>query len=402
MIELKGKYGEAKVFTDNPEEATIGQIINILNQEFTKNANVRIMPDCHVGAGCVIGTTMIVKDKIVPNLVGVDIGCGMLCTSFEGPLDLQKLDDFINSSVPSGMNTREDVHPYFKNVEADKLLCKDHINMERAALSLGTLGGGNHFIEVNIDDEGTKYITIHTGSRGFGKQIADYYQKLAIKECKKNNPIAIKQKADLIQMLKSENRQSEIQVALKKLPEIEIPHKELSFLTGQNKTDYIEDSVIAERYAKWNRRAILDTIVKEFGFTIIDTIDTVHNYIGIDELGNWVIRKGAVSAKKGEKLIIPINMRDGSLLCVGKGNKDWNFSAPHGAGRIYSRSKAKEMINLEDFEDTMKDVFSTSVTTSTIDEAPMAYKPMAEIVANIKDTVDIVKVIKPIYNYKAH
>lgn len=395
MIELNGKYNNAKVFTDNIDSETISQIINLLNQEFIANSNIRIMPDCHAGSGCVIGTTMTLHDKVVPNLVGVDIGCGMHAVKLkETEIDYKKLDETIRNYVPSGF----DIHSKaIATSNIDKVYAP--VDKDRAYKSLGTLGGGNHFIEVDKDENNDLWLVIHTGSRHLGIEICNYYQNLAYDTIKNGN---IKMEGqNLIKKLKREGRQSEIENALKELykkeRECKIP-KELCYIEGDNFKNYIHDMNLAQEHAKINRQTIADQIIKHMDLHIDMSFDTIHNYIDID---NMILRKGSISAQKGEKVIIPMNMRDGSLICIGKGNPDWNYSAPHGAGRILSRSKAKEEIDLNDFKESMKGIYTTSVNRGTLDESPFAYKPAEEIIENIKNTVDIISIIKPVYNFKA-
>lgn len=392
MIELKAKFNNAKVFTDNIDAETISQIMLLLNQEFTKDNKIRIMPDTHAGSGCVIGTTMTIKDKIVPNLVGVDIGCGMHAVKLkEKEIDLSALDEVIEKYIPSGTNIHELM---MSSYDLDDIIAP--IDKERARRSIGTLGGGNHFIEVNKDSEGYLWLVIHTGSRHLGIEICKYYQDLAYKTLKGRGDVV----KDVIERLKAEERQREIESAIKAIKEKEITiPRDLCYLEGDNFRNYIHDMNLAQKYALTNRMSIADEIMRLLFLHEEERFDTIHNYIDID---NMILRKGAISAQVGEKVIIPMNMRDGSLICVGKGNPDWNYSAPHGAGRVMSRSKAKETINMHDFKESMKDIYSTSVVESTIDEAPMVYKPMNEIIANIKDTVDVIDIIKPIYNFKAH
>lgn len=394
MIPLIGKYNTANVFTDNIEQEAISQIIELCNQEFCHNSKIAIMPDTHAGAGCTIGTTMTIVDKVVPNLVGVDIGCGMEVIKIaEKTIDFNLLDNIIRNHIPSGMEVRTKAHKYIKEVPFDKLKCVKNISMQRAELSIGTLGGGNHFIEVNQDDENNIYLVVHTGSRYLGKQVAEYYQNIAINRL---TDVRAEKKA-LVEKLKAEGRVKEIEKELKNISRPKIK-KELAYLTGDNFDNYIHDMKIVQEYATFNRKAIIDEIVQRMGFTIVEQFTTIHNYIDTD---NMILRKGAISAKKNEKVIIPINMRDGSLICIGKGNPDWNYSACHGAGRLMSRSKAKELVSIEEYEESMQGIWTTSVSINTIDESPMAYKPMKEIIENIKDTVDIVKIIKPLYNFKA-
>ena len=398
MIELRGKYNTAKVFTDVVEETAISQIINMLNQEFIKDSNVRIMSDCHAGAGCTIGTTMTITDKIVPNLVGVDVGCGMETIQLkEKHIELQKLDKLIYAKIPSGFSIRDKVHRYLDQVDLSKLHCYHCINIDRAEKSLGTLGGGNHFIEANKDEDGNIYIVVHSGSRHLGLEIAKYYQEAGYEAL---NSVSKQDVDALVARLKIEGRQKEINKELKKLKantKSSIP-KALAYVQGKLFDEYIHDMKIAQQYAMLNRQAMMDEIIKGMRLHVVDQFTTIHNYI---DTKNMILRKGAVSAQQGEKLLIPINMRDGSLICVGKGNPDWNYSAPHGAGRLFSRSKAKESFTVSQFKKEMQGIYTTSVNQSTLDESPMAYKSMEDIVNNIGDTVDIVKVIKPIYNFKA-
>lgn len=395
MIELKGKYNTAKVFTEVIEETAIGQIIELCNQKFIAGETIRIMPDVHAGAGCTIGTTMTITDKIVPNLVGVDIGCGIYVTKLKDKhIEPQKLDKVIREFVPSGLSVRSGVHEYVKYVNLDNLRCiKSVNNLDRIYQSLGTLGGGNHFIEVNKDSEGNLYLVIHSGSRNLGKQVAEYYQNLAIEKLSSN----LDERKALIAKLKAEGRQSEIEAELKKLKRPVI-NKALAYVDGKDFEDYIHDMEITQNFAYWNRKAIAQVILKEMKLKAEDDFTTIHNYIETD---NMILRKGAVSAQAGEILLIPINMRDGSLLCRGKGNADWNYSAPHGAGRLMSRSAAKESFTVNEFKKQMDGIYTTSVGQSTLDECPMAYKGIDDIVNNIGDTVDILDILKPIYNFKA-
>jgi tRNA-splicing ligase RtcB (3'-phosphate/5'-hydroxy nucleic acid ligase) len=391
MIEIKGKYNTAKVFTDNIEEKAAGQIFELCSQEFVKDSDIRIMPDTHAGAGCTIGTTMTIKDKIVPNLVGVDIGCGMFVSMLENSkIDFNKLDSTIRSCVPSGFDVRETAHEYKDYIDLDDLNCKDHVDLKRASLSIGTLGGGNHFIEMNEDEEGNIYLVVHSGSRHLGKQIAEYYQERATKE------IVRKSNDSIIAELKSKGRTKEIQGEIEK--EKANINGSLSYVEGQTFEDYIHDMRIAQKFAEYNRKAIAEVIIREMDFNVVDSFTTIHNYIDLDEM---ILRKGAISAKKGEVVIIPINMRDGSIIATGKGNADWNQSAPHGAGRLMSRKQAKRSLSLEEFRKSMDGIFTTSLSMNTLDEAPFAYKPIEEIIANVQDTVEINKIIKPIYNFKA-
>lgn len=396
-----------KIFTDNIEYEAREQINLLLAQEPFKNCKVRVMPDCHQGAGCVIGFTADLGDKVIPNIVGVDIGCGMLCVELGNiALDLKRLDNIINQYIPSGRNIRDSKITDLKDIK--ELYCYRELkDNQKFNKSLGTLGGGNHFIEIDIDDEGNKYLVIHTGSRNLGKQVADYYQKLAIELCSGKEELYKKQE-QLIEQYKKQGRKKEIQKALKELEkeykykQPKLP-KDLCYLEGKYREQYLHDMKICQLYASCNRILIANEIIKNYFESDLiigdfNAFETIHNYISFEDN---IVRKGAISAKKGEKVLIPINMRDGSIIAIGKGNEDWNNSAPHGAGRIMSRSKAKETINLEEFKNSMQGIYTTSVNESTVDESPFVYKPMQEIIDNIKDTVEIQKIIKPIYNFKA-
>lgn len=398
MIELKGKYNEAKIFTDVVDEASISQVLLLLNQEFVSGSKIRLMPDIHAGAGCTIGTTMTITDKIVPNLVGVDIGCGMETIKIkESHIELQKLDKLIYEKIPSGFNVREKTHRYFDDVNLEDLFCYKYIDPRRAEKSLGTLGGGNHFIEANKDDDGNIYIVVHSGSRHLGLEVANYYQEEGFKRL---NGSSKKDIDNLILDLKAQGREREIQksiTALKNTKRTNIP-RQLAYVSDELFEQYIHDMKIVQRYAELNRQAMMDEITRGMKIHVIEQFTTIHNYIDTEAM---ILRKGAVSAREGEKLLIPINMRDGSIICIGKGNDDWNQSAPHGAGRLMSRSAAKESFTVSEFKNQMSGIYTTSVNKDTLDECPMAYKGMDDIVNNIGDTVDIVQIIKPIYNFKA-
>lgn len=396
MIEVRGKFNSAKIFTDSPDEKTVSQIIELCNQEFAKDSQIRIMPDCHYGAGCTIGTTMTIQDKIVPNLVGVDIGCGMFVSIIKQNKDdipFDKLDELIRRYVPSGqrVHDKRNRHPLSERVDFRNIIAP--INLNRAKDSMGTLGGGNHFIEINEIDEGTIALVIHSGSRSLGAEIAKFYQNTAYEYLTDNRA----EKQLLIERLKREGREQEIETELKKIQTPNIS-RELAYLTGKNYDNYLNDMRIAQHYAVLNRQAIADIIMRHMDWVAVDSFDTIHNYI---DLNTMILRKGAISAKKGERVIVPINMRDGSIIAYGKGNPDWNFSGPHGAGRVLSRSKAREHIDFKAFEDSMRDVWSTSVNPSTVDESPMAYKTLDHILNNVTESLDVQQIIKPIYNFKA-
>jgi tRNA-splicing ligase RtcB len=395
VLELKGKYNTAKVFTNNIEPEAAAQIVELLNQEFVKDSQIRIMPDTHAGKGCTIGTTMTIQDKIVANLVGVDIGCGMEVAIIATPPDkvnFDQLDETIRKHVPSGFSIRSKKHPLANRVNFGDLIAP--VSVDRAEKSIGTLGGGNHFIELNEWDDSHVALVIHSGSRNLGKQVAEYYQKRAYDELMSRQ----QEKQEIIERLKREGREKEIQSTLAALKRPNIP-KDLAYVEGKSFDAYMHDMKIAQYYASLNRKAMVQEIVEHMGWTVVDGFTTIHNYIDMEHM---ILRKGAISAQKGERVIIPMNMRDGSLICIGKGDPDWNYSAPHGAGRLMSRSKAKANLSMEVFKETMKNVWSTSVVPETLDESPMAYKPMEEIMENIQDTAMIERVIKPLYNFKAH
>ena len=398
MIEIRGKYNEAKIFTDVVDSASIAQVQELCNQEFTAGSRIRLMPDIHAGAGCTIGTTMTITDKVVPNLVGVDIGCGMETTRIrEGHIELQKLDKLIYEKIPSGFSIRDRAHRCLSQIDLNELCCAKHVDLLRAEKSIGTLGGGNHFIEVDRDDEGNLYLVVHSGSRHLGVEVASYYQEAGYKVLNRTDDASIEA---IIAQMKAEGREKEIQKTLKKLKNLKqtgIP-KALAYVSGELFEQYLHDMKIVQRFAMLNRQAMVDEIVCGLGLHVEEQFTTVHNYIDTESM---ILRKGAVSARSGEKLLIPINMRDGSLICVGKGNEDWNFSAPHGAGRLMSRAEAKRRFDITGFRQEMDGIYTTSVNESTLDECPMAYKGMDDILSNIGPTVDVVKIIKPIYNFKA-
>lgn len=381
-----------KIFATTVEDTARAQIDEMNECEAYKDCTVRIMPDCHAGKGCTIGTVIEVKDRIVPNTVGVDIGCGMMvCEIMDKDIDLERLDKVVNEFVPAGFNVHDE--PVRISTELDDLVCIKAVKKDYIQRSIGSLGGGNHFIEVNRAEDGKHYLVIHSGSRNLGVTVCDYYQKIAEKEC----GIDPKERQALIDRLKAEGRQREIPAEMKKL-QPKVKDMTLAYLEGQSFRDYLHDMEIAQRYAWINRQTISNIIADHMDWSIGFTFHTVHNYI--DTL-SMTLRKGAVSAVNGEVLIIPMNMRDGSLLCRAIGNPDWLYSAPHGAGRLMSRKQAFDTLKMEDFTATMSDVYSTSVCPETIDESPMAYKPMQEIIDAIGDTVEIIDIIKPVYNFKA-
>ena len=400
MLEIKGKVNTAICYASVIEEEAIEQIRRMCDYEFTAGSKVRIMPDVHAGKGCTIGTTMTVVDKAVPNIVGVDIGCGMYTVKLGNvDLDFEKLDEACHF-VPSGMSVWEGRKERF---DLQKLRCfralKDSKRLER---SLGTLGGGNHFIEVDQAQDGTKYLVIHTGSRNLGKQVAEIYQQLAV-DLHRGMEDYFEQREEIIQTLKAQGRRSEIQAALKELlhqkevKEASMP-EDLCYLYGKYFEDYLADVEICQQFAKRNRELIAEVILGRCGLTAVDAFHTIHNYIDTDEM---ILRKGAIAAHKGEKVLIPINMRDGSVLAVGKGNPEWNYSAPHGAGRVMSRAGARKSLSLEEYRKAMEGIYTTSVNEDTLDEAPMAYKALSDIIDVIEDSVEVIEVLKPVYNFKA-
>lgn len=385
---------DTKIYASIIDEATEKMVRNLEESEAYKGCPIRIMPDCHAGIGCTVGTVIYVRDRIVPNTVGVDIGCGMLVARLgKEEVDLQRLDEVINEKVPSGFNIHETASSRFDML--DGLFCREVIDSDMASRSIGTLGGGNHFIELDEDSVGRKYLVIHSGSRNLGKRVCEYWQKKAVEHCRKG----AYNERELVERLKAEGRQREIADAIKEAkanaPKID---KDMAYLEGEDANRYLHDMMICQHYAQENRLEIVYTICKAMDFRISHQFTTLHNYI--DHRLN-ILRKGAVSATKDEELIIPMNMRDGSLLCVGKGNLDWLYSAPHGAGRLMSRRQARETLSMQEFERSMEGIYSTSVCPETIDEAPMVYKPMDEIVKCIKPTVQVLDVLKPLYNFKA-
>ncbi len=398
MLEIKGKVNTAICYAKVIEDEAIEQIRRMCDYPFTEGSRIRIMPDVHAGKGCTIGTTMTVVDKAVPNVVGVDIGCGMYTVRLaEQEIDLERLDEAAHY-IPSGTSVWEGRQERFDLTE---LRCyralKDARRLER---SLGTLGGGNHFIEVDQAADGTKYLVIHSGSRNLGKQVAEHYQRLAIDLNKGKEEYFAKRDA-LIAEYKAAGRRAEIQQALKELRwedrETTIP-EDLCFVYGRYLQDYLFDVEICQRFARRNREKMAEILLARAGLTAADAFHTVHNYIDTEEM---ILRKGAIAAHKGERVLIPINMRDGSVLAVGRGNPEWNFSAPHGAGRVMSRTVAKASLDMEEYRREMAGVYTTSVSEATLDEAPMAYKSLADIIDVISESVDVIEVLKPIYNFKA-
>lgn len=398
MFEIKGKVNTAICYATVVEDEAIEQIRRMCDYPMSEGSQIRIMPDVHYGKGCTIGTTMTISDKAVPNVVGVDIGCGMYTVNLgHQEIDFEKLDEVCHA-IPHGNDVWNERHMKF---DLTRLECyrqlKDSKRLER---SIGTLGGGNHFIEIDIASDGTKYLVIHSGSRNLGTQVAGIYQQLAIDLNKGIEPY-LEAREELIRTYKEQGRRGEIEAALKQLKwdkqAMTIP-MDLCFVYGKYLDQYLHDVEICQEFALLNREKTAEIILKECGLTGTDGFHTVHNYIDTKEM---ILRKGSIAAHKGEKVLIPINMRDGSVLAVGKGNPEWNYSAPHGAGRIMSRSKAKSTLSMEEYQETMKGIYTTSVTTATIDEAPMAYKSLEDIIDVIRDSVDIIEIMKPIYNFKS-
>jgi RNA-splicing ligase RtcB len=400
MIEITGSRNSAKCYCDELEETAAAQIRAVCDQEEFAGCKLRIMPDVHAGMGCTIGTTMTIRDKIVPGMVGVDIGCGMETVELEEKeLDFKRLNGTVCRHIPHGRDIRKKPHELNDEIDLTRLRCLAHVGVNRARRSLGTLGGGNHFIEIDRADDGTLFLVIHSGSRHIGKEVAEYYQDEAVRRLSGNAKAQID---EVIASLKEQRREREIASTIAAMKgegarELPVP-KDLAYVEGALFDDYIHDMKLIQRFAALNRKAMVDVIMTRLGLTKKSEFTTIHNYIDTDEM---ILRKGAVSAKSGEKLLIPINMRDGSLICVGKGNDDWNQSAPHGAGRIMSRGAAFKKLTLEEYEAQMAGIFTTCVARNTLDEAPMAYKTMDTIVNNIKPTADIMQKIKPVYNFKA-
>ena len=398
MIAIQGLYNTAVCYTPQLEEAAERQIHAVCDRPEFAGCKIRIMPDVHAGKGCTIGTTMTIRDKIVPGMVGVDIGCGMETVELaERELDFDKLDALIRREIPYGREVRGTPHPLNGEIDLTRLRCAGQVNLDRAALSIGSLGGGNHFIEVDRSDDGRLFLVVHSGSRHLGTEVADFYQEEGRKALWGGANYQIQ---ETIARLKEEGRFQDIQTtiqALKKEHKLDIP-QDLTYVEGRLFDDYIHDMKLTQQFAMLNRKAMVDVIMTGMGLTTAETFTTVHNYIDTDAM---ILRKGSVSAKAGEKLLIPINMRDGSLICVGKGNEDWNCSAPHGAGRLMSRRAAFSTLSMEEFRKEMEGIYTTCVLPDTLDESPMAYKSMDEIVAQIGPTAEIVGQILPIYNFKA-
>ena len=399
-IEIKGKVNTALCYAKVVEEEAIEQIRRMCDYAIAEDSKIRIMPDVHAGKGCTIGTTMTITDKVVPNMVGVDIGCGMYTVNLgKDDVDFEKLDEAAHF-IPSGREVWEGRQERF---DLTDLHCYRELkDAKRLARSLGTLGGGNHFIEIDEATDGTKYLIIHSGSRNLGKQVAELYQKLAI-NLNRGYGEYLKKMDEIISSYKEQGRRSEIQSALKQLQwqvyesPVSIP-EDLCYLEGKYLEDYLHDVDICQVFARRSREKMAEIILERTRMNGCDAFHTIHNYIDTDEM---ILRKGAIAAHKGKRVLIPINMKDGSILAIGKGNPEWNYSAPHGAGRIMSRTKAKNELNLDEYKQAMKGIYTTSANENTLDEAPMAYKSQESIIDVIRESVDIIDVMKPIYNFKA-
>lgn len=400
MREIVGKYNTAICYANIIENEAIEQIRRMCDQPFIAGSKIRIMPDVHAGKGCTIGTTMTISDKVVVNIVGVDQGCGMYTVDIgKEPADFVKVDEAAHI-VPSGMNVWDTVRYPF---DLTQLRCYKALkNTQHLERSLGTLGGGNHFVEIDRAEDGTQYLVIHSGSRNIGKQVAEYYQSVAVELAGGKDDFLAK-KENVIKELKETGRQSEIQNTLEKLSEefrnneLDIP-EELCPLYGPQFEDYLHDANICQEFARQNREAIANEILQYAGLTGGFSFHTIHNYINTSEM---ILRKGAIAAHENELVLIPINMRDGSVLARGRGNPEWNYSAPHGAGRLMSRKSAKNFLSMDEYKFSMNGIYTTSVNESTLDEAPMAYKSLEDIIGVIQESVDIIEVLKPVYNFKA-
>ena len=398
MITIQGLYNTAVCYTPALEDLAAKQIKAVCDQAEFAGCKIRVMPDVHAGKGCTIGTTMTIRDKIVPGMVGVDIGCGMETVELaESEIDFAKLDALIRKEIPYGREVRDTLHALNTEIDLTQLRCADQVNLNRAMRSIGTLGGGNHFIEVDRSEDGRLFLIVHSGSRHLGTEVAEYYQNEGRRALWGGANYQIQ---EVIAQLKAEGRFKEIQKtisALRTEHELSIP-KDLAYVEGKLFEDYIHDMKITQQFAMLNRKAMVDVIMTGMGFTAVEAFTTIHNYIDTDAM---ILRKGSVSARAGEKLLIPINMRDGGLICVGKGNQDWNCSAPHGAGRLMSRRAAFNVLSMEEFKREMEGIYTTCVLPDTLDESPMAYKSMDEIIDQIGPTAEIVERIRPVYNFKA-
>lgn len=398
MVKIEGLYNTAFCYTPVLEDAARAQIQSVCDQTEFAGCKIRVMPDVHAGKGCTIGTTMTIRDKIVPGMVGVDIGCGMETVELsEREIDFERMDALIRKEIPYGREVRDEIHALNAELDLSQLCCADQVNLNRAMRSIGSLGGGNHFIEVDRAEDGRLFLVVHSGSRHLGTEVANFYQDEGRRALWGGAHYQIKATID---QMKAEGRFKEIQktiTALKREHDLSIP-KDLAYVEGALFDDYIHDMKLTQKFAVLNRKAMVDVILSGMGLTPVDEFTTIHNYIDTDAM---ILRKGSVSAKAGEKLLIPINMRDGSLICIGKGNEDWNCSAPHGAGRLMSRKAAFNALSMEEFQKEMEGIYTTCVVPDTLDESPMAYKSMEEIVAQIGPTAEIIERIRPVYNFKA-
>ncbi len=398
MVKIEGLYNTAFCYTPVLEDAARAQIQSVCDQKEFAGCKIRVMPDVHAGKGCTIGTTMTIRDKIVPGMVGVDIGCGMETVELsEREIDFERLDALIRKEIPYGREVRDEIHALNAELDLSQLCCADQVNLNRAMRSIGSLGGGNHFIEVDRAEDGRLFLVVHSGSRHLGTEVANFYQDEGRRALWGGAHYQIKATID---QMKAEGRFKEIQktiTALKREHDLSIP-KDLAYVEGALFDDYIHDMKLTQKFAVLNRKAMVDVILSGMGLTPVDEFTTIHNYIDTDAM---ILRKGSVSARKGEKLLIPINMRDGSLICIGKGNEEWNCSAPHGAGRLMSRHAAFQALSMEEFQKEMEGIHTTCVVPDTLDESPMAYKSMDEIIDQIEPTVEIVQRIRSVYNFKA-
>ncbi len=400
MFEIKGKINTAVCYAKVVEDGAIEQIQRMCDYLLTEGSHIAIMPDVHAGMGCTIGTTMTIVDKACPNIVGVDIGCGMYTVKLDAAdLNFEEIDAACHY-IPSGLNVWEGRREKFDLTE---LRCYRNLkDTKRLARSLGTLGGGNHFIEIDKAADGTFYLIIHSGSRNLGKQVAEIYQQLAI-DLHSGKEEYFKKRDEIITSYKAEGRRAEISAALEELKnsyEVQalLVPQDLCWLYGSYLDDYLHDVEICQHFAKRSREIMAEVILERTGMHAVESFHTIHNYIDTDEM---ILRKGAIAAHDGEKILIPINMRDGSVIAIGKGNPDWNYSAPHGAGRLMSRSKAKEELSMDDYKSAMEGIYTTSVNEKTLDEAPMAYKSLNDIIDVISESVDVIDIMKPVYNFKA-
>lgn len=406
MITIQGKYNIAYCYCETLEETAAEQIKAVCDDPVFAGCKIRIMPDVHAGKGCTIGTTMTITDKVVPGMVGVDIGCGMETVRIaEKEIDLHALDELIHQKIPAGQNVRNMPHALNSQIDLTALRCAKHVDLHRASLSIGTLGGGNHFIEVDKDEEGNLYLVVHSGSRHLGTQVAEYYQQQGFEQMLARMEPAEEIQMAFIEQLKAEGRTSELKDAYAKLSRQKAERKaalkkmkDMAYVEGQLFDDYIHDMKLTQLFAALNRQAMTEIILSGMGLTETDRFTTIHNYIDTEQM---ILRKGSVSAAANQKLLIPINMRDGSLVCIGRGNPEWNCSAPHGAGRLMSRGEAHKHLSLEMYRQTMAGIYTTCVNEETLDESPMAYKSMEEIIRQIQPTAEIISQIRPVYNFKA-